>query len=125
VDRGDDGALGEAEPGVGIGDAVQLRLKPPRELLHELLPPGLAGLLGSVFCSSRMRRSLRLLRRITRLGARGVGIGDEPPSLRLVALATTGVVAAVAEQVSLQLADVPKLFNWIRYNRNGFESSEK
>lgn len=76
-ERGDDGALGDVEP--GVGDAVQLRLKPsdrpppptqlpaPLELLE--LPPGLPGLLPGVqppCCSNRMRRSLRLLSRVIR-----------------------------------------------------------
>ena len=75
MERGDDGALGDTDP--GVGDAVQLRLNPTREL-HEL--PGLPGLLGSAFCSSRMRMSFRLLRRITR-DPLGVAIGEEAPSL--------------------------------------------
>ena len=75
VERGDDAPLGELAP-AGVGDPVRLRLK-PREL--DELPPGLPGLPGRALCSSRMRRSLRLLRRMTR-GARD-DVGDEAAAL--------------------------------------------
>ena len=72
-ERGDDGALGDVVP--GVGEPVQLRLKPPLptplpaplELLE--LPPGLPGLLPGVqppCCSRRIRKSLRLLSRVIR-----------------------------------------------------------
>lgn len=80
-ERGEEGALGDALP--GVGEPVQLRL-----LLYPVAP-GLPGLLPDApppTCpSSRMRRSLRLLRRITRDAApdevAAVAIPSFPPRI--------------------------------------------
>lgn len=59
----------EGEP-PGVGEAVQLRLGAPLEP-HELGLPGLLPVPLRHCSSSRMRRSLRLLRRATRRGPGG------------------------------------------------------
>lgn len=77
-DRGEEGALGDTDP--GVGDPAQLRLKPRELELLAGLPPGVAAL-GTEHWSSRMRRSLRLFSRTPRPertdGDDGAG-GDVP-----------------------------------------------
>jgi hypothetical protein len=147
-ERGDDGAFGDVVP--VVGDAVQLRLNPvplpapPRELLE--LVPGLPGLLPGPppppCCSSRIRKSLRLLSRAIRdIPPRPAGGGDAVTSslksisnelviipfsiqiisifilyiryLRLRLRAGIGVVETGVAAILPAVPD-PRLFNWIR-----------
>lgn len=94
VERGEEGAFGEEVP--CVGEPVQLR--PPAAGLPGLLVPDPPQ---PPCCSSRMRRSLRLLSRITLGDAPDDGDGPLPPAAHPLAPPRTATGGDEAAESSL------------------------